>query len=56
MELPESDIHALVWALMDEALEEEESDTCYDSDEISIGHLKRAFMKHDGLVENLSIR
>ncbi len=52
MSLPENEVQALAWALIDEALETDEEYV----DGISIDHLKRASMKHQELVENLNIR
>ena len=52
MTLPDSDIQALAWALIDEALEEEDE----NSEEINIDQLRNVLVKHEGLVENLTIR
>ena len=52
MSLPDSDVQALAWALIDEALEEDDEYT----DEINIDQLRNVLVKHEGLVDNLTIR
>ena len=52
MTLPPSDIQALAFAMMSEAQEEEEE----YSDEISIDQLTNVLVKHEGLVEGLTVR
>lgn len=50
--MPESDIQALPFGLIDDALDENDEYT----DEINIDQLRNVLHKHDGLVENLTIR
>ena len=50
LELPESDIQALSFALYEEAIGDGE-----DTGELSIDQLKEVFSKHEGLLENLTI-
>ena len=52
MKLPESDVQELAFALFKAALDEDEEIT----DEINIDQLKKAFLQHEGMLENLSIR
>ena len=52
MSLPESDIQALAWALIDEALEEGDQ----YADGINIDQLKNVLEKHEELVKNLTSR
>ena len=52
MHLPEGEIQAMAWALIDEFLGEDKDYT----DEINIEQLRKVFIKHEGLVENLSFR
>ena len=54
MSLPDSDVQALAWALIDEALDANEDDEY--TDEINIDQLRNVLVKHEGLVENLTIR
>ena len=54
MSLPDSDVQALAWALIDEALDDNEHDEY--TDEINIDQLRNVLVKHEGLVENLTIR
>ena len=54
MTLPDSDVQALAWALIDEALDANEEDEY--TDEINIDQLRNVLVKHEGLVENLTIR
>ena len=54
MSLPDSDVQALAWALIDEALDANEEDEY--TDEINIDQLRNVLVKHEGLVENLTIR
>ena len=52
MTLPEGDIEALAWALLDEAVDEEHEYT----NEIDIDQLRIILDKHKGLVENFTTR
>ena len=52
MSLPDSDVQALAFALIDEALDEGDEYT----DEINIDQLRHVLTKHKGLVEDLAIR
>ena len=52
MSLPDGDVQALAWALIDEALEEHDDYI----EEINIDQLRNVLVKHEGLVENLTIR
>ena len=52
MTLPPSDIQALAFAMMSEAQEDEEE----YNDEISIDQLTKVLVKHEGLVEGLTVR
>ena len=52
MTLPDSDVQSLAWALIDEAIDDEED----YADEINIDQLRNVLVKHEGLVENLTIR
>ena len=54
MTLPDSDVQALAWGLIDEALDANEEDEY--TDEINIDQLRNVLVKHEGLVENLTIR
>ena len=52
MSLPDSDVHALAFALIDDALDDGDEYT----EEINIDQLRHVLEKHKGLVENLAIR
>ena len=52
MTLPEGDIEALAWALLDEAVDENHEYT----NEIDIDQLRVILDKHKGLVENFTTR
>ena len=52
MTLPEGDIQALAWALLDEAVDENHEYT----NEIDIDQLRIILDKHKGLVENFTTR
>ena len=52
MSLPDSDVQALAFALIDDALDEDDEYT----EEINIDQLRHVLVKHEGLVENLNIR
>ena len=52
MSLPDGDVQALAWALIDEAMEEDDDYI----EEINIDQLRNVLVKHEGLVENLTIR
>ena len=52
MQLPETDVQELAFALIENALEDNEEVT----DEIGIDQLKTVLLKHEGLLENLTMR
>ena len=57
MTLPDSDVQSLAWALIDEAIEGDDNfNEDDDTDEINIDQLRNVLLKHEGLVENLTIR
>ena len=56
MSLPNSDVQTLAFALMDDALDEDDEYCSIDHNELNIDQFRNVLIKQETLVENLTIR